>query len=291
MSHGIRLRASANLEGVNIEVQVEDSAGVMRIENITAENEYKVQEETSKIIDTVLHLLSLEIQRRNQNQHWGHVRIGWRASSMKIEPRDASITGELHNHLIQTVDIPDVSDMLGRCHNNRDLGFLLAAYYFALAPADFKTKFYNAFTIIEHIEKRYRDRINSTLLLSESQIKNLLGVVNAALKFIEDVKVRKRVYSDISGTVKGTTQENREEKLYRILWDVFNVRTINYYANQVEVNIDLLKRFIKTRNSLFHGSGVAASPSSVDEELKRDTDLLILLCESILTVMICETSY
>lgn len=154
---------------------------------------------------------------------------------------------------------------------------LLLSYDRALAPDDDETRFFKAFAIVEFIEGRFAMRERFTALLDRTGIDAVIAAAEACARERDlPANVVQRVGTLLGGPLRRGTFEGREVKLLAVLRDDFGITRGEDALGQVEVDLDLVRKFIDARNHLFHGMGGAAA------RLTRLTDYLTLVVEQIL---------
>lgn len=137
---------------------------------------------------------------------------------------------------------------------------------------DHRAKYYHAFTIIEYIENKYKD-IGSQKFI-KTDCKNSAELVRGYFlehNYSEEDAVLAK--GEVIKSLARITLESRAEKLNFILNNYFDIHSVKYFE-EVEINKEIAKNFIDIRNSLFHGGN--------QSDLKKNLDLLILVCQKII---------
>lgn len=223
--------------------------------------------------------LSFDIESSNLNKHLGHLRFTWRNKDIIITPHDQAVQENVAIQGILTLQSPQTPAILSKVSTDPTLGFVLRAYYNALSPLDFKSKYYNAFVIIEYLETHFTAYITTTPLLSTEQMEALQGATETALSGMgldreKSKRISSRAFQGIKDPKSGT-EESRNEKLSLIFTDFFGIKTIRFNQEIVAVDQVLTKTLIDVRNYLFH----AGKSKVTDGDLARYTNLLLILIE------------
>lgn len=244
------------------------------IQDIEANDEIEAFTIVNKLLLIIANCISVFIQRKNVNQHYGHIRVRWFLRDLNITPRDQWPSASLSTKMITTINLDGLEEAVLRVWDSPDLQFITQAYYGALQSLDHRAKYYHAFTIMEHLENKYKDDVGNKKY-SDADCKKAANLVfdyfTEQCYSLADANHAKGCVTD---SLKKVTNETRAEKLQTILEKYFDITQVNYLG-EVTIDKKITKDFIDTRNGLFHGS---VSPGN----LKRNCDLLILVCEKII---------
>lgn len=279
-SSDIELTVSATDDLVEIEITMKGEIKEARLSNVVAQNEHDAFKIICNIMSKVKAILTFKTQLNNPNRHLCHTRINWKPSDIEITPRDSCPSESFSSKMIQQIKHMDLQGFIIQINNSQSLEFLFNSYYEALSPTDFRSKFYNAFTIIEYIEDNFTSCIKINPLISGDECNDLKSEVEEVLKKLNLCKIRNKMCSLI-GTLKTSTSENRKEKLFSIIKDVFGINELKYGSRTLKINRALTDQFIDTRNKLFHGYDL----ENPEKSLIQIVNELIFLDESILLVI------
>lgn len=248
--------------------------GFVYINNIESKSEDEALSKVTNLMNKIVNLLSLNFQKYNCNQYNGHLRFVWIKSNVKILSNEEFPRGAVGMTTRTILKLDNFEELIVKLDGTTEIEFISNAYYGSLLSLDYRAKFYHAFTIIEYLENQYKKEIgtkkyqgNHCLLIGEQIEENLVEFGYSK----EDATHAKSL---VLGYLKNITVENRVQKLLFILSEKFQIKSIKYKI-PVELIIDenIVKELINTRNKLFHGKD--------PENLKTNTDILILICEKI----------
>lgn len=276
----LELITSNKIGSTEVNITIKNETCEANLFNINAQNE----SEAFKIVKGMMHreliALTFAIQFKNSNCHLDRIRINWKAGDIAINPKDNWPSDSIKIEKIKSIAQLDSQSIIEQIDKNPSFEFLLNSYYAALSPTDFRSKFYNAFTIIEYIEKNYSSHVKFTPIASKQNLNTLKKEVDKILKMSCFKEIRNKVRQTI-GNLNQSTKEDRKEKLVQIIKKVFDVHQIAYATQILEVNEILIGKFIDIRNKLFHGNDLD-SQENLEDNLKQIVYKLILLVESIL---------
>ena len=250
-------------------------------------------------LDNILPVCSLIIQEQNSNQSYTHLRLNYKRSKIeiknlgvvqdnsfvnnaneikKISVRDLVIPSpSLSLKSTKEIDFKKLDNYVNKYKTDKEFKYILNCYYRAIASTDFITKYYNAFPVIELLEKQFRDEINTSLLLDKIAFNNLIDNIQNS-KYIDE-KIRSRIINRIKSTLKSATLETRSEKLEKLFTNYFRINYIESGSINLTITNQLMSEFIKIRNIIVHDKKFN------EEEKSKIFNLglqLILLIQSIL---------
>jgi hypothetical protein len=260
----VKLSTSVVVDLCSVEVEVERSAGHVRVEGVRATNESEAYTRAKRLASTALAALSLELQGHNPNQHLGHIRLAPVLAQMSVSPRDATIAESVDLRLVTHLAVMEAQAFADAASRSEDLRFLLAAYDAAIGPLDVRSKFYNAFTIIEHVESTRTADVSPRRLLTKAQRLAVERVLEEHLTREVGAEVARLARQRIANPLAQATHESRDTKLLRILVDAFGISEIEYAAKKWPVDHALVATFTKTRNGLFHGATTGGDAKIAD---------------------------
>lgn len=159
--------------------------------------------------------------------------------------------------------------------SDENVGFLLDSYYNSLQPLDIRSKFYNAFIIIEYLESKYAKSLPSELLIKDNDYTAIEGFINKQIGAYPK-ESKSRIISTLRGIIKNQTLKTRAEKLVYIINECLGCKEIEHFGKITPVDKGLCTNWINARNKSFH----AGEP----QNLKNLTDLLILLIQQIIII-------
>lgn len=277
---GIEIDTDIVIKSSICHIKSKDDSINIRISDIEAENEDDAFKKVENIIHEIKIVLSHVIQKQNQNQHYGHIRLNNKKKEISILPRDYSISENVGIKLTQIIKKDTIQEYFDAALNNSDLRFVLNSYHNSVGPYDLRSKFFNAFTIIEFIEKKYSDSLNVTPLLPLELLDNIKNHISDTLKEKEvQQEIISRTVSRVNEFFINATFESRKKKLLLILKDIFKIDSITYITKEIQIDEQLCDVLIKYRNNLFHGN-----KKEIDNlELKEKLEKLILICERVVS--------
>jgi len=283
----LSFNSKISYDNIKCSIDCNEKVFIAKIDNIIAENESEAFNKICTFLDYLTKILSYLIQKENNNPHYGHIRINYKKKKIKIKPRDQVINDELS---MKTTLHPDISGMqkyLEKVIDSSELHLLITAYYNSLSVADLKTKFYHAFTIIEYIENKYSEKIETTQLLSDDLYQNIETDILAHLNNNDQSeKIINRIKGTLRSTIKKRTYENRKEKLLEILNDFLGIKSVRYLTKEQDINEKFVSDIIKYRNKFFHKPMILSENDR--KKFKFTTDILIILCEEIISRELIE---
>jgi hypothetical protein len=265
---------SVHIDSMNIIMMFPESGEPqIIIENVSAETEAEAFMVVVNVLPILVSIISLQFQRHHANQHYGHVRVKWYKGQINIIPRDQWVSDSAAMKLMCKLDTTGFQEVVCNAWSSEEIKFLLQAYYGSLQSQDYRAKYYHAFTIIEFIENKYRDEVGTKRFKEEDCTR--LG--NEAYKLLEELEYSKDDCNNgrdsIINLLKKITKESRANKLLQMITERLDIKSVKYLED-VPVDRTLVGKFIETRNKLFHAGNEIT-------ELKRNTDLLILVSEKI----------
>lgn len=288
----IEIDHNLNIFGCDLCVKSEKGNYTLFIENINEENEENLLKKVEKILYFVSRGLSILIQEQNEFQHYGHARINWEINKIEIDPRDSFVSDSVGMTVTFKPDTLELQNYLNKILSNEKLQFIIDCNYNSIAPLDIKSKFYNAFSIIEYIEENYKNDISTTPLINKclyKEIENILKKVLIESKNVQFTDKKElndyiaRILNIFSSKFKNATFQTREEKLLLIINEKFKIFDVEITPRKFQVNKEFVKSIIKTRNNFFHAKKYST------EELKsfKDiTDQLIVLNTKIINKLL-----
>lgn len=282
---GVQYQATTTIDGINVSVHVKEDEGTLELTDVEADSENDAVKYAVKLFTLTANLVSLEIQLANQNSHYGHARLGWRPRQIKVTPSDHWIRDSVDSKIIQTIDGGLFGPRMARVKNDDDLEFILSAATASFLSVDYRTKFFNAFSIFEFVEARYSKSISAEPLLDASTVATIESFARSSVSS-KGGNVADRVASTTKGALSRMTVENRATKLARILSDIFEIKHVTYGAKDVSVDVDMARSFIEFRNRAFHGGKIETERHVASREMKETCDLAILVVASVVQKLI-----
>lgn len=298
-------------EKCNIRVYKENESFLILIEYLYADNDEYVIDMTSNLADRICYIITYLVQSQNSNLYYFHPKFTYRARDIICKEQaypkyDAFLkhvkeNGEIdlylkdsakmressHIKMICSIDTKAFNQMFDLMYNNKHLAFVVESYYRALGDIDDISKYYNLFTIIEYIEENFKDKSKAKKMFNKKQKKELIDIAtNKAMKCFESSqdgdnieKYVERFRNRFSQIISESTDKTRTEKLYTIINEYLQIEKIDKYSFNFKITESKLKKFINTRNSLFHAK-------KLSEEDKRQlsvlTNELMVLCTHII---------
>ena len=232
--------------------------------------------------------LSMDLQGQHLNSHYGHPRFAWRSRDIQIEsivrPAGINLEASVATKTLLHFTPSRTQSLIAMQLERSIFRFLLNCYYSALAPTEPRSKFYNAFTIIEFVEANFVRRIATSALVSPELLTELGTSVEETLERSGvTAEASSRIRNRSLGPLQSATMESRASKLAQILNSVLGVRALKYVGLDFAVDTGFAKSLINARNRLFH-AGEASG------EIKTLADKLILTAEQVLITAMNEGS-
>lgn len=286
-AHQVEYEAQTVLEGVTVNISISGESGSIELRGIRAKSEVEAVQRSQELVTTGSNLCSLEIQLQNSNPHYGHPRVDWEPRLIDVTPSDQWPREELSITAKQEIDssvFPRRLEKVSRC---RDVSFLLSACAASYYSVDYRTKFFNAFLVLEFLEQRYAASIETTRLVEDSLLEVVDEAVRGVLVTLEQ-DVINRVVSAVRSTLTRMTSESRALKLTRVLNDVFGIQLLEYLREEVAVDVEFVRDLIEKRNAFFHARPVPADRYVASADLKRLTDLTVILATHVVQKLIDE---
>lgn len=270
----------------SVTLEEENSTYILKAMGIEATDESKAATSAANDFEMLSAALSLDLQGKNPNSHYGHPRFSWRSRDIIVQeaPKAAGlqIRDALGIKVTHHFKAENSQRFIEAQASHRLIRFLMATYYESLGPMDMRSKFYNAFVVIEFIEANLVDRIKTTAMIQATLLDPLIAIARA---FLESHGISKdgvnRLIERSLGILRTATVENRASKLASILNDVLKIASIEYATKTITVDKELAKSFINQRNRLFHAA-------EASEDIKPLTDQIILVVEKILLYLVNE---
>ncbi|RJE82782.1 hypothetical protein D3P07_26070 [Paenibacillus sp. 1011MAR3C5] len=292
-------------------VTISQEEHVLSISSFYADNETYALDMANNMVNKYVQILSYVIQSQNSNSLQFQIKFTYNQQNIKVteskyskyeqfvfndskREEDHNVYMEVYDslrikdsvHMIaaSTFRVNDVSQILGKIGMDVDLWFLMDCYYHSLGLIDSKSKYFNLFVIIEYIEKNIFHESVDSKIYKDNQIIDLMDSISEAVSRNTTTKDhRDRIQSRIKQIFESATDKGRIDKLYSILTESLAITDINYGLDKIELSKELVAKFIKTRNGLFHAK-------ILTEEEKQGLGTLsyklLLLSESVLKELI-----
>lgn len=172
-SSDIKLTVSANDDLLKIEITMNEEIKEASLYNVVANNEHDAFKTICNTMNKIKTVLTFKTQLDNPTRNICHMRINYKPYDIEIKPSDSCPAESFRNKMILDIKQLDLQGFINQVNCNPFFGFLLNSYYEALSPTDFRSKFYNAFTIIEYIEYNFKTHIKTNPLISENEYNSL----------------------------------------------------------------------------------------------------------------------
>ncbi len=301
-------------EDCYIRLTDKDNKFILSFDSIYADDESYAYEMATMLIDKVCCVLTFIFQGQNSNFQHFHPKFTYKIKdiickeevyikykdfiSKPNEYMDENgnktivITEKIsfREHMSDLITLTVKTDLFGRLFclhgTNTHLSFLLESYYRSLGELEFISKYYNLFTIIEYIETNFKEHSSSKNIFSQTQKKELKKMIEEKIAeyFKEDnSEIKTRFFNRFSSLIADVTDKTRAQKLCEILNNHFEIYEINETILHFEINEETIKKFIDTRNSLFHAKNITEYEK---KELNNLTNKLMALCKTIIELLI-----
>jgi hypothetical protein len=284
-SSGLVITTDLSVAGGSLHVEIPKSGDGEARFTVDASSEGDAVERTMSGLALACAALSLEIQRKNPNQHYGHVRLSWDPASFTVSPHDNWLTDAVGLRSTTSLKVESAPGWLAIAEADPRIATLLEGmYYAALAPTSDRAKLGAALAVIENVETRFADRTPKGTILTSKQAD---AVEKAALDALEkeggsaDASSRLRQHIRV---FRSRTVMNRSVKLAYIFNEVLGVRNITFATQEIPIDKALIENIVEARNRLAHGA--ASRPPGGEhavighDEFRKLTYKAILLAEA-----------
>lgn len=292
-----------------------DNSLLLSIDGIYADNENYAYDMAYKIADRVCYVLTFILNSQNYNFNHFHPKLTYRIRDIlcsrndyenysKFEYVDDAVMiymtdniftrATMNCKIISTINVDLFNSVFRIYGNNKHLSFILESYYRGLGEIEFISKYYNFFTIIEYIETNFSEFADYNEVFSKKQKNELRKLfackVTEYLTENDKKNLEDRVNSRFGTLIKSITDKTRTEKLCDILHKHFGLSEIKFSTVNFSVDVDTIKNFIDTRNSLFHAKRITEEEEK--NKLNKLTNELMVLCTILISKIInqCEPS-
>jgi hypothetical protein len=274
----VRIDGELLWQGQSVRLTSEDGGTIRAVfDAVPAASQGEAYARTCEALSALVPLLSLESQREHLNRHYGPLRATWSRAELRITPADEWPSMSVALRSERRVEIAGLNDHLAAFAAIPDLRPLLLSYDRALAPDDEETRFFNAFAIVEFVEKRFATSDRFTRLLDDAGADAVIEAMEVCVRARQaPPNILKRLTSLVGGSLRRGTIEGREFKLLKVLRDDFGIARVEDAIGPVDVDIELVRQLTDARNRLFHGAAGEAAG------FVRLTDRLTLIVEQIL---------
>lgn len=156
-----------------INISSKDNKITLEIENVLAQDEPEAIDSSIEIVNSICKAISLEYQQHNHNQHHGQVRVTWDKWKTEAFPRK-TIYIKLKTQIVCEFKTKFIEVYLSKILENKEISLLTSLYYNALAPTDLGAQFFNAFSIIEYLEKKYNNNCEQSQCIDFNSIEQCI---------------------------------------------------------------------------------------------------------------------
>lgn len=276
MSNGVRFQARYDSPPLRVAVDIDGAEGHADISGLAQPDEDRAFAEACRVLARTTAVATLQVALANPNPHYGHMRVAWRPGEVTLTPRDQVPADAVGVNARTTVGADEFGDRLGRALADPELALLFASVARATGDSDFRSRFYNAFSIVEYVEARMTGDLGCAPLLSPAQLGALLEGIDRALPRDDLAEgVAGRVRARVRGSLLNATMESRAEKLRRILVERCGIQTIPMPQGETAIDRVLVQRFIDLRNQLFHARQHEGEAGLVDQAVRDTTTALV----------------
>lgn len=280
--------------GVKYILKNEEENYFLFLENVEAEDIRDALEKVELFTREFVSPVTLIIQLQNKCQNWSYCTpyfdlVNYEKLGEEIILLENNcgeniyicdkirIREELFATMKGKLKLDSLGILLDEYSNNSEMKFLLDCFFRAVSSEEILVRYFNSFTIIEFIEARYSKFINTSRLVDNAELVDILSDLENALS---GNKNKNRIVERIKQNLKSATLESRAEKLEQCIKKIFEVEEIEVPSGKKEVTLDLLKKIINTRNQLYHGKVMNESEK---RELESNSYLLILVVQTLLS--------
>lgn len=298
-------------EKCHIKIYKENEEFLISMDSLYADNEEYAIDIASNLANKVCYVVTYLVQSQNVNIHYFHPKFSYRTRDIRckegayerydnfIKPEkengdlflhvsdSISFRDSVHTKMIYSIKTELFDKIFDLMSSNKHLSFVIESYYRALGEIDYISKYYNLFTIIEYIESNFKEKSNAKKMFNKDQKKELVDIATSKLnecfennEECDDNKVYvRRVSNRFSQILSDSTDKTRTEKLYTIIKEYFKIEKIEDPLFNYEITESKLKKFIDTRNSLFHAKKLSEDDI---KQLSTLTNELMVLCKYII---------
>lgn len=261
----------------------EQGVSIARILNVIAQDQAGAVALAIPVFDMLVCSLTFEYHALHATSGDGHIRFAWNVRDVRVldvRHQGIRVSATLGVDVARKFEIRQSQAFIDSMRQNSGLEFLLQSFRASLAPVDDRSKYYNAFVVIEYIEAK-EEQITTKLLNPD----HLKALVDASKGLLESLGVKRDTICRVVARVaelKKVTVEGRAVKLMALLSKRFGIGSIKTRGGDVALDRDVVQSLIDTRNELFH-----AKPTGI-AELPKKTEWLICVVRMILEVLLKE---
>lgn len=201
---------------------------------------------------------------------------GKKCQVITIESEPITISSRVYLKIYGRMPVEDFLDYTD-C-TNTDINYMLDEFYLALGQENKYSKFFHLFSIIEFVEKRYKNLNGANKLVepdkADEVMKKVLEILN-----IEDSKKRESVKSSFKQKLCELTDIGRNDKIVNILHEM-GIDKISNCGTEFEIDAGLVGGITRLRNKCYHGDYNKHEKSGADIDLA--VTRLMYICERII---------
>lgn len=255
----------------------------------TFEQDYgEVTAKALKLLDRICKAITFSIQRQNANNHLGHAVVSYQPQAVKVSPispdeparvrqkgnavviemvEHVRITESLHIKMTRIIDPSDFGDYFAAMAGAGENEYLFDLYYQALRSRHPRTKFYDAYAVVEWCENYFRGRV--TPITAPEKIGKLFGDEEFAMllrRYFPDQQQYDRVRAAFKRELSRLTLEGRRN-LLRLLAAEYGFGEVHLTGRSYKAD-EVLVKAVEARHRIFHGGPTPA-------DIKELADCLI----------------
>lgn len=160
------------------------------------------------------------------------------------------------------------------------VNYLLDEYYMALGQENIKSKFFHLFSMIEFIEREYKNLSGASPVYDEEDVIKVKGALKNA--FSEENREKfDRLEAMVVQRMASAANLGREQKLVNILREM-GIKELKDGDQTIPVDRFFISELVKKRNTYFHGS----RPSEGKHiSVEKAVTWLMYLCPAIISAI------
>lgn len=260
----------------------------LHINAVFESNAQEVTAEALRLLDRICKAVTFSIQRQNANSHLGHAVVSYQPQAVKVSPvspdkparvwqkgnavvvemvEHVRITESLHVKMSSIIDPSDFGDYFGAMAGAGENEYLFDLYYQALRSRHPRTKFYDAYAVVEWFENSFRDMV--TPIAAPEKIEKLFAdeeFIALLRRYFPNQQQCNRVRAAFKRELSRLTLEGRR-KLLKFLATEYDLREVHLAGRSYKAD-EVLVKAMEARHRIFHGGPTPA-------DIKELADCLI----------------
>lgn len=239
-------------------------------------------------MDRICKAVTFSIQRQNANNHLGHAVVSYQPQAVKVSPvspdeparvrqegnavviemvEHIRITESLHIKMTSVIDPSDFGDYFAAMAGAGENEYLFDLYYQALRSRHPRTKFYDAYAVVEWFENSFRGRV--TPIATPEKMEQFFADEEFAMllrRYFPDQQQYDHVRAAFKRELSRLTLEGRRN-LLRLLATEYDLGEVHLAGRSWKAD-EVLVKAMEARHRIFRGG-----PTPVD--IKELADCLI----------------